>query len=100
MAYLGCVFAGSMLRLENSIGNFEVVDVNEQGIISDETLRIRIKVNIHGPIKKGMNVKIGSSNRLEWIPITYEKLLDFCYHCGGVGHVIDECEKKMRKEKG
>lgn len=43
------------------------------------------------PLKRGTNVKIGSMAEKTWIPITYEKLPDFCYYCGKLGHVFQEC---------
>lgn len=27
-----------------------------------------------------------------WVPITYEKLPEFCYNCGKMGHVLKVCE--------
>lgn len=26
--------------------------------------------------------------------MTYEKLSDFCYYCGKLGHVVQECEEE------
>lgn len=88
-----CFYRKYAEALGNFIGTFETVEVNEQGNISGETLRVRIKININDPIKRGTNVQIGSSDKLKWIPITYEKLLDFCYHCGRIGHVIEACDE-------
>lgn len=33
-----------------------------------------------------------------WIPITYEKLPDFCYSCGRLGHVVKDCDEHLGTE--
>lgn len=60
-------------------------------------MRVRIKVDINEPLKRGKNVKIGTNGGTKWSLITYEKLLDFCYYCGKLGHVFQECREEGAK---
>lgn len=46
------------------------------------------------PLRRGTNVKTGAMTENRWIPITYEKLPDFCYWCGKLGHTLQECDIK------
>lgn len=35
----------------------------------------------------------------KWIPVTYEKLLDFCYACGKLGHMMKDCDSDSSPRK-
>lgn len=87
-----CFCRKYVVALVNSIGSFEAAKVDENDKLEGETLRVKVKINCKEPLKRGTNVKIGFMAEKTWIPITYEKLLDFCYCCGKLGHVIQECD--------
>lgn len=55
---------------------------------------MKVKIDINEPIKRGTHVKIGSKEDTVWIPITFEKLPDFCYYCGKLGHVMQDCDEE------
>lgn len=84
--------------LGNAIGTFEAVDMDAAGNIGGETLRVRIMVNISEPLKRGTNVRVGAGESNKWIKVTYEKLPHFCYRCGRIGHVHQECEAEDPEE--
>lgn len=85
--------------LGNSIGTFEEAEEDERGRMSGEKMRVKVKIDINEPLKRGTNIQIGSKAERKWVPITYEKLLDFCYLCGKLDHVLQDCEEK-EAEKG
>lgn len=68
------------------------MDSDEDGQCLGETLRVRITIDIRKPLRRGVLLKVGSMADEKWIPITYEKLPDFCYGCGKLGHVVKECD--------
>lgn len=74
--------------LGNSIGTFEAADSDDYGKMKGETLRVRIRMDVREPIKRGTDIKTGAMAENAWIPVTYEKFLDFCYFCGRLGHIV------------
>lgn len=89
-----CFFKKYAIALGNSLGGFEAADCDEDGKMEGESLRVRIKIDINEPLKRGTNIKIGTRGEMKWIPATYEKLPNFCYLCGRLGHVTQECEEE------
>lgn len=41
-------------------------------------------VNLDKPLLRGTNLKLNGA--ICWVDFKYEKLADFCYYCGHVGH--------------
>ncbi|MBA0700539.1 hypothetical protein Goari_027022 [Gossypium aridum] len=58
--------------------------------INGEFCRLRIKLNVQKPLRRGIFVLRGNGNRY-WIPFKYEKLPKFWFGCGKLGHDIQEC---------
>ena len=64
-------------------------------------LRVRIMVNTAKPLLIGC--WIGRQlNRDTWVEVIYERLQDFCYRCGCIGLVVDDCsvEESRTEEAG
>ncbi|MFQ6637574.1 hypothetical protein Gotur_014084, partial [Gossypium turneri] len=53
--------------------------------VNGEFCRLRIKLNVQKPLRRGIFVSIGNRNRV-WIPFKYEKLPTFYFGCGRLGH--------------
>lgn len=72
---------GDLIRIE---------DPTKEGRIA-KCLRIRIWHNLNNPLKKGFNLKRPNDEDL-WVKFQYERLSDFCYGCGKIGHTVPECK--------
>jgi len=57
----------------------------------------RVKVNIHEPLLRGAIASFGDAGA-KWIPFKYERLPNFRYRCGGIGHVEDDCDRSEGEE--
>ncbi|XP_068331391.1 uncharacterized protein At4g02000-like [Pyrus communis] len=53
-------------------------------------LRVRVIINTKNPLAKGCWIP-RESNTDSWIEFRYERLQDFCYKCGRIGHANNEC---------
>ncbi|KAM0977287.1 hypothetical protein ACFX2I_020016 [Malus domestica] len=53
-------------------------------------LRVRVLVNTVNPLVNGCWLK-RETNRETWVEFKYERLQDFCYRCGHIGHANNEC---------
>lgn len=85
------------IKMGNKIGEVNEVEDPFQGTtIIRGFLRAGISINVNKPFTAGF--WLPRSNLLKaWIQIRYEKLIDFCFKCGRLGHDKKTCkgEKAM-----
>ncbi|KAG5522535.1 hypothetical protein RHGRI_034634 [Rhododendron griersonianum] len=69
------------------------IETNPNGIMLDRSfLRITVEINLELPIPKGFWLKLKSTLKKDlWISYKYEKLSDFCFACGRIGHDKRSC---------
>ncbi|KAH9799961.1 hypothetical protein WN943_000608 [Citrus x changshan-huyou] len=79
-------------RLGAIIGTIEEVETSENGECIGEYARVRIKVDISKPLKKIIFLEPEGEEKIP-MPIRYERLPDFCFCCGTLGHQFRECIK-------
>ncbi|KAM6560550.1 hypothetical protein CsatA_029789 [Cannabis sativa] len=60
-------------------------------------LRIRVGLDVSKPLLRGQMVSLPWMRDELWIDYRYERLPDFCYECGIIGHVFDNCKMYMEK---
>ncbi|CAA0810071.1 Unknown protein [Striga hermonthica] len=65
----------------------EVIDVDCEGIMP----RVKVKIDISKPLRRGLRVYLEAMKEEFTIPVQYEKLPDFCFICGLIGHRMCEC---------
>lgn len=74
----------------NSIGSFIKADLNSAANKWKRFLRIQVEIDILNPIKSSVSLPCsGRPNLL--VEIRYERLSDFCFKCGLLGHKILNC---------
>ncbi|KAB2621987.1 hypothetical protein D8674_024169 [Pyrus ussuriensis x Pyrus communis] len=57
-------------------------------------VRVRILVDTEKPLFKGCWIR-RDSNKEIWVEFRYERLQDFCYKCGRIGHINTECSVEV-----
>ncbi|KAK3223533.1 hypothetical protein Dsin_010558 [Dipteronia sinensis] len=54
-------------------------------------MRVKVQLTIPKPLKRWLRLKLDDSDTVVMVGLKYERLPDFCYACGKIGHVIKEC---------
>ena len=65
-----------------------MVMVNEGKINPSSHLRLKVFVNVNKPLVRFVPVTL--KERKKYL-VSYEKLHDFCFLCGCMSHVVEEC---------
>uniref|UniRef100_A0A803N1L7 CCHC-type domain-containing protein n=1 Tax=Chenopodium quinoa TaxID=63459 RepID=A0A803N1L7_CHEQI len=72
----------------------ECIEVDESYPLGwDEYMRVKGMVNINKPLRRGIKVVVDSGHA-KWVSFKYERLGDFCYYCGHIGHNDKDCDEK------
>ncbi|KAF5947497.1 hypothetical protein HYC85_013454 [Camellia sinensis] len=85
------------------LGNLIGVEAMHEGLLLNRSyLRIKMEIDVTKPLPLGFflqhNSSSGSEQMETWVHYKYEKLADFCYDCGRIGHVNSVCKFVSREE--
>ncbi|KAF4392848.1 hypothetical protein G4B88_011843 [Cannabis sativa] len=59
--------------------------------IVNGTMKVRVRINITEPLKRGLRVAVDDQGNEVSLIFQYEHLPDFCYDCGIIGHKALDC---------
>lgn len=76
----------------NNIGESFEVDIDEDEMTWGELMRIRVNINMTKPLPRGKKINVGTE-KPSWIYFSYDRLPNFCYYCGQLGHGFKNCAK-------
>ncbi|KAK2641854.1 hypothetical protein Ddye_023617 [Dipteronia dyeriana] len=54
-------------------------------------MRVKVCLDISKPLKRWLRLKLGKTDEVTMVGLRYERLPDFCYACGRIGHGMKEC---------
>lgn len=79
-------------HLGNFIGEFEEYDDNNNAGIWRTFMRIKVKLDVRKPLKKEKKVR-HTGGDWKTVRFKYERLGNFCFLCGILGHTDQFCSK-------
>lgn len=83
-------------KLGAFIGDFVEYD-NRQTL--KNFLRVRVNINTLKPLKSGTFIKRKDGSTW-WLAFKFERLFDFCYQCGKLGHVVSSWSSTLPDFEG
>ncbi|OMO59330.1 hypothetical protein COLO4_34247 [Corchorus olitorius] len=83
-----CQTIGSVIKVDEPTGL--------QGF-GQSYLRVRVGINVDIPLICGFWVPRRNRGKV-WAKIRYERLADFCYSCGKLGHLAKHCFEEVKKD--
>ncbi|KAH7841280.1 hypothetical protein Vadar_027865 [Vaccinium darrowii] len=82
------------LKLGSKIGYVDDVSLPVTGSKKGKFVRVRVHTDITLPLKRGCMVRMEASQPF-WVEFRYERLPNFCFYCGLVGHDLQSCTKRF-----
>ncbi|KAL0417526.1 UNVERIFIED_CONTAM: hypothetical protein Sradi_1166100 [Sesamum radiatum] len=82
------VFIGTQL------GKFVDADMDDAGHVWGSHMRIRISIDVTKPLKRVLKIRTTLGDE-QLLSFTYERLPNFCYLCGCLGHLSKYCELRF-----
>lgn len=76
--------------LGNAMGKFSCMDNSHEKGFLGSTLRFRVTIDITKPIRRMIQVT-GPDGQEITVQLAYERLPNFCYYCGLIGHLVKDC---------
>uniref|UniRef100_A0A2N9GET6 CCHC-type domain-containing protein n=1 Tax=Fagus sylvatica TaxID=28930 RepID=A0A2N9GET6_FAGSY len=83
-------------KIGQKVGRVIEVDMaSKVSMIWQKYVRVRVEIEVDKPLIAGMFAP--RPDREVWIQLKYEKIPEFCYSCGKLGHVQQDCEDPVQK---
>lgn len=77
----------------NSIGSFLGIDCDLSGSVIGKFLRIRVEIDVSKPLCRVLHADF--KGQTITISLKYERLPDFCFFCGIIGHTLKDCDNRV-----
>ncbi|CAH9076938.1 unnamed protein product [Cuscuta epithymum] len=85
----GLLNLGNARKVGNFLGKFVDYDKNNNGEHWRPYMRVKVCINVELPLKKGTTLKKDGVEY--WVDFQYERLPNFCFICGVMGHSDKFC---------
>lgn len=88
---LECMDPEIIRRIGGRIGKVEEVDVGEGGSCLGKFARVRVRRRIDEPLVRCVPLVHETTQKEGLVVLQYERLPEFCFICGRVGHISRDC---------
>ncbi|KAL5829848.1 hypothetical protein ACOSQ3_019316 [Xanthoceras sorbifolium] len=85
------------LHLGQNIGQVKDIDVGASGNCLGKFLRLRVEIDTSRPLKRVLKLKLDGMEEEKLLLLKYERLPEYCFCCGLLGHAYRECPSMSRK---
>lgn len=86
-----------MRTIGSKIGKVLDIDAGEDGNCSGRFARVRVMLGITKPLKQGIWVQTEAKTEKVCIVLLYERLPNFCFNWGIIGHVQRDCDSQREE---
>ncbi|TXG72948.1 hypothetical protein EZV62_001527 [Acer yangbiense] len=84
--------------LGNMIGEVREIDTDPSGECVGKFIRVRVVINVKQPLRRILRVDVMRDGKETTMLLHYERLLDRCFRCGRLDHVIRDCVVEADKK--
>lgn len=84
-----CMNKAVGIKIGESLGEVEDIDVAGDGDGWGRCLRLRVNINLLEPLERGRALQVGGKSH--WVVFKYEKLPMLCFDCGRIIHGRQGC---------
>lgn len=85
-------------KIAEMVGTVEKVEVDAQHRAWGPYLRVKVKIDITKPLRRGIALFSSKRKTTEWYEVRYEKVPNYCYSCGIVDHSSIECPTPAERD--
>ncbi|KAL0408317.1 UNVERIFIED_CONTAM: hypothetical protein Sradi_1766100 [Sesamum radiatum] len=84
-------------HIGNHIGRYLDIEHHENGFGWSSTFKIRIALDVTRPLKRALRLRNDQGDN-KLVTFTYDRLPNFCYLCGCLGHIAKFCPKRYEDD--
>ncbi|TXG72788.1 hypothetical protein EZV62_001367 [Acer yangbiense] len=77
--------------LVKPIGDLVDIDVGSSGECFGKYLRVKVSIDVSKLLKRFLRLDLSEGGKESLLLLRYEKLYEYCFECGVLGHFYSEC---------
>ncbi|KAL5819660.1 hypothetical protein ACOSQ4_023502 [Xanthoceras sorbifolium] len=92
---LSCMNKDAGIFLGGLVGTVIEIDGGQNGDCVGKFLRVQVLIDVTKPLKRGLRFEVGDGEMCSAL-LCYERLPNFCFFCGCMGHLLRECQSNNK----